>query len=109
VELGDQSGKLIVFRRLAASKLDVFLARRNCTSSRQPHTVSCNTPVTSFDDERQRSYRADEASRFDRWGRVSIALHPTAPDMSAKICAMLYASPDMRKFVNDYMKAVPKR
>ena len=31
--------------------------------------------------------------------------YPTAPDMSAKIRSMLYASPEMRKFVNDYMKA----
>jgi tripartite-type tricarboxylate transporter receptor subunit TctC len=35
--------------------------------------------------------------------------YPTAPDMSAKIRAMLFAPPEMRKFVNDYMKAVPKR
>jgi tripartite-type tricarboxylate transporter receptor subunit TctC len=35
--------------------------------------------------------------------------YPTAPDMSAKIRAMLYTSPEMRKFVNDYMRNVPKR
>ena len=35
--------------------------------------------------------------------------YPTAPDMSQKIRAMLVASPEMRKFVNDYMKNVPKR
>jgi tripartite-type tricarboxylate transporter receptor subunit TctC len=35
--------------------------------------------------------------------------YPTAPDMSQKIRSMLVASPEMRKFVNDYMKNVPKR
>jgi tripartite-type tricarboxylate transporter receptor subunit TctC len=35
--------------------------------------------------------------------------YPTAPDMSAKVRSMLVATPEMRKFVNDYMKAVPKR
>ena len=35
--------------------------------------------------------------------------YPTAPDMSNKIRSMLVASPEMRKFVNDYMRNVPKR
>jgi tripartite-type tricarboxylate transporter receptor subunit TctC len=35
--------------------------------------------------------------------------YPTAPDMSQKIRSMLVASPEMRKFVNDYMRNVPKR
>jgi len=35
--------------------------------------------------------------------------YPTAPDMSNKISSMLVASPNMRKFVNDYMRNVPKR
>ena len=35
--------------------------------------------------------------------------YPTGPDMSNKIRAMLVASPEMRKFVNDYMRNVPKR
>ena len=35
--------------------------------------------------------------------------YPTAPDMSNKIRAMLVASPEMRKFINDYTKNVPKR
>jgi tripartite-type tricarboxylate transporter receptor subunit TctC len=35
--------------------------------------------------------------------------YPTAPDMSDRVRAMLVASPEMRKFVNDYMRNVPKR
>jgi tripartite-type tricarboxylate transporter receptor subunit TctC len=35
--------------------------------------------------------------------------YPTAPDMSEKIRSMLVATPEMRKFVNDYMRNVPKR
>jgi hypothetical protein len=35
--------------------------------------------------------------------------YPTAPDMNNRIRAMLYASPEMRKFFNDYMRNVPKR
>jgi putative tricarboxylic transport membrane protein len=35
--------------------------------------------------------------------------YPTAPDMSNKIRSMLVASPEMRTFVNDYMRNVPKR
>ena len=35
--------------------------------------------------------------------------YPTAPDMSQRIRAMLFATPEMRKFVNDYMRNVPKR
>jgi len=35
--------------------------------------------------------------------------YPVAPDMSARVRAMLVASPEMRKFINDYMRNVPKR
>ena len=35
--------------------------------------------------------------------------YPTGPDMSQKIRSMLVATPEMRKFVNDYMRNVPKR
>jgi tripartite-type tricarboxylate transporter receptor subunit TctC len=35
--------------------------------------------------------------------------YPTAPDMSSRVRAMLVASPEMRKYINDYMKNVPKR
>ena len=35
--------------------------------------------------------------------------YPVAPDMSNKIRAMLAASPEMIKFINDYMRNVPKR
>lgn len=35
--------------------------------------------------------------------------YPTAPDMSNRVRAMLVASPEMRQYVNDYMKNVPKR
>lgn len=34
--------------------------------------------------------------------------YPTAPDMSAKVRAMLYATPQMRAYINDYMRNVPK-
>jgi len=34
--------------------------------------------------------------------------YPTAPDMSQKIRAMLHATPQMRTFINDYMRNVPK-
>jgi tripartite-type tricarboxylate transporter receptor subunit TctC len=35
--------------------------------------------------------------------------YPTAPDTSEKIRAMMVAKPEMRDFINDYMRNVPKR
>ena len=35
--------------------------------------------------------------------------YPTAPDMSQKVRAMMVASPQMRDFINDYMRNPPKR
>ena len=35
--------------------------------------------------------------------------YETAPDMSQQIRAMLVASPEMRKYINDYTRNVPKR
>src|SRR3954470_15771021 len=35
--------------------------------------------------------------------------YETAPDMSQQIRAMLVASPEMRHYINDYMRNVPKR
>jgi hypothetical protein len=35
--------------------------------------------------------------------------YPTAPDMSQKVRAMIVASPQMRDFINDYMRNPPKR
>ncbi len=35
--------------------------------------------------------------------------YPTAPDMSKQVRAMLYATPEMRAFINEYMRNVPKR
>jgi tripartite-type tricarboxylate transporter receptor subunit TctC len=35
--------------------------------------------------------------------------YPTAPDMSARVRAMLVATPGMRRYINEYMKNVPKR
>jgi hypothetical protein len=34
--------------------------------------------------------------------------YPIAPDMSQKVRAMLQATPQMRTFINDYMRNVPK-
>jgi putative tricarboxylic transport membrane protein len=34
--------------------------------------------------------------------------YPTAPDMSQKVRAMIRATPEMRTFINDYMRNVPK-
>ena len=34
--------------------------------------------------------------------------YPTAPDMSQKVRAMIRATPEMRSFINDYMRNVPK-
>jgi tripartite-type tricarboxylate transporter receptor subunit TctC len=34
--------------------------------------------------------------------------YPTAPDMSMTVRAMLHATPEMRTFINDYMRNVPK-
>jgi putative tricarboxylic transport membrane protein len=34
--------------------------------------------------------------------------YPTAPDMSQKVRAMLQATPQMRTYINDYMRDVPK-
>jgi tripartite-type tricarboxylate transporter receptor subunit TctC len=48
---------------------------------------------------------ADEAMKVIQF----VPDYPTAPDMSHKIRSMLVASPEMRKFVNDYMRNVPKR
>jgi putative tricarboxylic transport membrane protein len=35
--------------------------------------------------------------------------YETAPDMSQQVRAMLVASPEMRSYINDYMRKVPKR
>jgi hypothetical protein len=35
--------------------------------------------------------------------------YPTAPDMSNRVRAMLHATPEMRTFINDFMRNVPKR
>jgi tripartite-type tricarboxylate transporter receptor subunit TctC len=35
--------------------------------------------------------------------------YPTAPDMSKRVRDMLHATPEMRAFINDYMRAVPKK
>jgi tripartite-type tricarboxylate transporter receptor subunit TctC len=35
--------------------------------------------------------------------------YPTGPDMSNKVRAMLHATPEMRAFINDYMRNTPKR
>jgi len=35
--------------------------------------------------------------------------YPTAPDMSNQVRAMLHATPEMRTFINDFMRNVPKR
>ena len=35
--------------------------------------------------------------------------YPTAPDLSEKVRAMIYATPQMRAFINDYMRNVPKK
>jgi tripartite-type tricarboxylate transporter receptor subunit TctC len=35
--------------------------------------------------------------------------YPTAPDMSDRVRAMLSTTPEMRKYINDYMHNVPKR
>ena len=48
---------------------------------------------------------ADEAMKLIQF----VPEYPTAPDMSSKIRSMLVASPEMRKFINDYMRNVPKR
>jgi tripartite-type tricarboxylate transporter receptor subunit TctC len=48
---------------------------------------------------------ADEAMKLIQF----VPEYPTAPDMSNKIRSMLVASPEMRKFINDYMRNVPKR
>ncbi|HEY7300539.1 MAG TPA: hypothetical protein VH684_21795 [Xanthobacteraceae bacterium] len=34
--------------------------------------------------------------------------YPTAPDLSPKVRAMIVATPEMRNFINDYMRNVPK-
>jgi hypothetical protein len=48
---------------------------------------------------------ADEAMKVIQF----VPEYPTGPDIAGRVRAMLVASPEMRKFVNDYMKAVPKR
>jgi hypothetical protein len=35
--------------------------------------------------------------------------YPTGPNMSETVRAMLHATPEMRAFINDYMRNVPKR
>jgi hypothetical protein len=35
--------------------------------------------------------------------------YETAPDMSQQIRSMLVASPEMRHYINDYTRNVPKR
>jgi tripartite-type tricarboxylate transporter receptor subunit TctC len=48
---------------------------------------------------------ADEAMKVIQF----VPEYPTAPDMSNKIRAMLVATPEMRKYINEYMRNVPKR
>ena len=35
--------------------------------------------------------------------------YPTGPDMSNQVRAMMVATPEMRSFINDYMRNPPKR
>ncbi len=35
--------------------------------------------------------------------------YPTAPDMSDQVRAMLHATPEMRAFINEYTRNVPKK
>ncbi|MPZ37864.1 MAG: hypothetical protein GEU95_07330 [Rhizobiales bacterium] len=70
------------------------------------------TPRAAYDALRTAIERLNDDKEFAAEAMKVIKFvpeYPTAPDMSAKIRGMLVASPEMRKFVNDYMKNVPKR
>jgi tripartite-type tricarboxylate transporter receptor subunit TctC len=69
-------------------------------------------PRAAYDAVRQAIERLNDDQEFAAEAMKVIQFvpdYPTSPDMSAKIRSMLVASPEMRKFVNDYMKNVPKR
>ena len=64
-------------------------------------------PRAAYDALRQAIERLNNDKEFAAEAMKVIQFvpeYPIAPDMSAKIRAMLVASPEMRKFVNEYMK-----
>lgn len=70
------------------------------------------TPRAAYDALSQAIERLNNDKDFAAEAMKTIKFvpeYPTAPDMSNKVRAMLVASPEMRKYINDYMRNVPKR
>jgi tripartite-type tricarboxylate transporter receptor subunit TctC len=58
--------------------------------------------IERLNDDKEFAAEAMKAIKF-------VPDYPTGPDMSNTVRAMLVASPEMRKFINDYTRNVPKR
>ena len=70
-----------------------------------------NTPRTAYDAISKAIERLNNDKEFAAEAVKTIEFAPdyvTSPDMSEKIRGMLHASPEMRAFINDYMRNVPK-
>jgi hypothetical protein len=70
------------------------------------------TPKAAYDALRVAIERVNNDKEFAAEALKTIEFmpdYPTAPDMSNQVRAMLHATPEMRAFINDYMRNVPKR
>ena len=70
------------------------------------------TPRTAYDALSKAIERLNHDQEFAAEAVKTIEFvpdYPTGPDMSNKVRAMLQATPEMRAFINEYMRNVPKR
>jgi tripartite-type tricarboxylate transporter receptor subunit TctC len=70
------------------------------------------TPQAAYDALRVAIERLNQDKEFAAEANKVIEFapdYPTAPDMSKQVRAMLHATPEMRAFINDYMRNTPKR
>jgi tripartite-type tricarboxylate transporter receptor subunit TctC len=70
------------------------------------------TPKAAYDALRVAIERINNDKDFAAEATKAIEFvpeYPTAPDMSNQVRAMLHATPEMRTFINEFMRSVPKR
>jgi putative tricarboxylic transport membrane protein len=71
-----------------------------------------NTPRAAFDAISKATERLNHDKEFAAEAMKTIEFVPeyvTSPDMSRTVREMLQVSPEMRQYINDYMRNVPKR
>jgi putative tricarboxylic transport membrane protein len=68
----------------------------------RPDYDALSKAITRLGDDKEFAAESMKVMEF-------IPEYETAPDMSQKVRAMLVASPEMRTYINDYMRNVPKR